>query len=159
NATTPTDPAVLDAILPFLREHWGNPSSTHSLGKTAHQAVEQARAEVASLLGAQPDEIVFTGGGSEASNLALKGVVWARIQGLFARWRRGPHLVISAFEHPATAQPCEFLRQLGCKVSVVPVDRQGEVDPAAVARVLKGGATLVSVMHSNNEVGTLQPIK
>jgi cysteine desulfurase len=159
NATTPLDPAVLDAMLPFLRDHWGNPSSAHSLGKTAHQAVEQARVEVAALLNAQADEIVFTGGGSEASNQALKGVVWNRMQGFFARWRRGPHIVISAVEHPATTQPCEFLRRLGCKVSVVPVDRQGLVDPAAVARVLKGGATLVSVMHSNNEVGTLQPIQ
>jgi cysteine desulfurase len=159
NATTPLDPAVIDAMLPFLREQFGNPSSAHRFGKEAHQAVEQARAEVAALLGAQTDEIVFTGGGSEASNLALKGVVWARVQGFFARWRRGPHIVISAFEHPATAQPCEFLRRLGCKVSVVPVDGQGLVDPAAAARALKDGATLVSIMHSNNEVGTLQPIK
>jgi cysteine desulfurase len=159
NATTPLDPAVVEAMLPYLREHWGNPSSTHSLGKTAHQAVEQARQQVAQLLGSQPDEIVFTGGGTEASNHALKGAVFAKLRGFFGRWARGAHLIISAVEHPATTQPCEFLKRLGCRVTVVPVDGQGLVDPDAVRRALERGTTLVSIMHSNNEVGTLQPIK
>src|SRR5262245_46800533 len=159
NATTPLDPAVVDAMLPTLREGFGNPSSTHAFGKAAHDAVERARAHVASLLGCQPDEVVFTGGGTEASNHALKGVVFARLRGFFARRRSAPHLVISAFEHPATAQPAAFLERLGCKVTVVPVDRQGLVDPDAVRRALARGATLVSIMHSNNEVGTIQPIR
>jgi cysteine desulfurase len=159
NATTPLDAAVIEAMLPFLREHHGNPSSTHTLGKTAHNAVEQARQQVAHLMGAQPDEIVFTGGGTEASNQAIKGSVFAKLRGFFGRWARGAHVVISAVEHPATTQPCEFLRRLGCRVMVVPVDGQGLVDPDAVRKALERGTTLVSIMHSNNEVGSLQPIK
>ncbi len=152
NATTPIDPAVVEAMLPYLRRHFGNPSSAHALGKKAHDAVERARRQVAELLNAQPDEIVFTGGGSEASNLALKGVA-------FDRGVAGAHVVISAVEHPATTRPCEFLKRLGCRVTVVPVDQYGRVDPAAVGAAVADGAALVSVMHSNNEVGTLQPIK
>jgi len=159
NATTPLDPAVVEAMLPYLREHYGNPSSTHSLGKTARDAVERAREQVAQLLGAQMDEIIFTGGGTEASNLALKGSVFAKLRGIFGRWARGAHVVISAIEHPATTQPCEFLKRLGCRVTIVPVDGQGLVDPDAVGKALARGATLVSIMHSNNEVGTLQPLK
>jgi cysteine desulfurase len=158
NATTPLDPTVVDAMLPYLREHFGNPSSTHSLGKTAHNAVEQARQQVAQLMGAQPDEIVFTGGGTEASNQAIKGAVFAKLRGFFGRWARGAHVIISAIEHPATTQPCEFLKRLGCRVTVVPVDGQGLVDPDAVRKAMERGTTLVSIMHSNNEVGTLQPI-
>jgi cysteine desulfurase len=159
NATTPVDPAVVESILPYFREHYGNPSSAHSLGKKAHEAVEQARRQAADLLNAQPDEIVFTGGGSEASNFALKGTAFAKPRGLFGRWSGGAHIVISAVEHPATTQPCEFLKRLGCRVTVLPVDGRGCVDPDAVRQAIAKGASLVSVMHSNNEVGTLQPIK
>ena len=159
NATTPLDPAVVEAMLPYLREHYGNPSSVHSLGKTAHDAVELARQQVAQLMGAQPDEIVFTGGGTEASNYALKGSVFVKLRGFFGRWARGAHLIISAIEHPATTQPCEFLKRLGCRVTVVPVDGQGLVDPDAVRKAMERRTTLVSIMHSNNEVGTLQPIE
>src|SRR5919202_2942525 len=159
NATTPLDPAVLEAMLPYLRQHFGNPSSAHALGKSAHDAVEQARAQVAGLLGARPDEVVFTGGGTEASNHAIKGAVLAKARSLFARWARGAHVVLSAVEHPATARPCAFLERLGCRVTVVPVDRHGLVDPDAVRRALDRRTTLVSIMHANNEVGTLQPIK
>ncbi|HEY7315529.1 MAG TPA: cysteine desulfurase family protein [Gemmataceae bacterium] len=159
NATTPLDPAVVDVMLPYLKEHFGNPSSTHSLGKTAHNAVELARQQVAQLMGAQPDEIVFTGGGTEASNHAIKGSVFIKLRGFFGRWARGAHIIISAIEHPATVQPCEFLKRLGCRVTVVPVDGQGLVDPDAVGKAMERGTTLVSIMHSNNEVGTLQPIK
>ncbi len=146
-------------MLPYLREHYGNPSSTHSLGKTTHDAIERARQQVAELLEAQPDEIVFTGGGTEASNLALKGSVFAKLRGFFGHWARGAQIIISSIEHPATTQPCEFLKRLGCRVTVVPVDRQGIVDPDTVRKALERGTTLVSIMHSNNEVGTLQPIK
>jgi cysteine desulfurase len=167
NATTPVDPAVFEVMRPYLAGvpggsalgYFGNPSSTHSLGKKAHEAVEQARQQVAQLLGAQPDEIVFTGGGTEASNHALKGVVFGTLRGFFGRWARGAHLIISAIEHPATTQPCAFLQRLGCRVTIVPVDGQGLVDPDAVRRAMGRGTTLVSIMHSNNEVGTLQPIK
>src|SRR5260370_26128047 len=100
NATTPLGPAVIDAMLPFLQAHFGNPSSTHEYGKTAHDAVEQARAQVAALIGAQPDEIVFTGGGTQASNHAIKRAVYARMHGFFARWFTSPHIITSAIEHP-----------------------------------------------------------
>jgi cysteine desulfurase len=159
NATTPLDPAVLDAMLPFLRDHFGNPSSSHAYGQTAHRAVDQARRQVADLLGAEAGEIVFTGGGSEASNQALKGAVFARLQGIFGRWAKGAHVITSAVEHPATLQPCAFLKRLGCRVTIVPVDRQGLVDPDAVRKALDRSTTLVSIMHANNEVGTLQPIR
>jgi cysteine desulfurase len=159
NATTPLDPAVVDAMLPYLREHFGNPSSTHPFGKRAHDAVDQARQQVAGLLGASPDEIVFTSGGSEASNHALKGAVFAKLQGIFGRWARGAHIITSAVEHPATVQPCKFLERLGCRVTILPVDRHGLVDPADVYAALKRPTTLVSIMHANNEVGTIEPIR
>ena len=159
NATTPIDPAVLDAMLPYLREHFGNPSSTHEYGRKTHEAVEQARQQVAALLGATPDEVVFTGGGTEASNHAIKGAVFARMSGFFARWFTSPHIITSAIEHPATLQPCAFLRKLGCKITQVGVDRYGSIDPEAVERAIGGNTALVTIMHANNEVGTLQPIR
>ena len=162
NATTPLDPLVVEAMLPYLHTDFGNPSSTHEYGRRAHDAVEKARAEVASLMGAQPDEIVFTGGGSEASNHALKGAVFARLQGVFGRLFGGwstPHLITCAIEHPATLQPCEFLRRLGCSVTILPVDRHGLDAPDAVHKALGRRTALVSIMHANNEVGTLQPIR
>jgi cysteine desulfurase len=159
NATTPLDPAVVEAMLPYLQTHFGNPSSTHAYGKTAHDAVDHARSQVAALLGAEPEEIVFTGGGSEASNQAIKGAVFAKLQGFFGRWARGAHIVTSTIEHPATLQPCAFLERLGCKVTKVAVDGQGLVDPETVKKALERGTTMVSIMHANNEVGTLQPIR
>lgn len=168
NATTPIDPAVVEAMLPYLGNptaadlgHFGNPSSTHVYGRAAHEAVERARGDVAGLLGAEPDEIVFTSGGTEASNHAIKGAVFARLQGIFGRLfgRLSAHVITSAVEHPATLQPCEFLRRLGCRVTIVPVDRHGLVDPEAVRRAITFSTILVSIMHANNEVGTLQPIR
>jgi cysteine desulfurase len=168
NATTPIDPAVLDAMLPYLKEGFGNPSSSHALGKFAHDAVERARSQVAALLGAKPGEIIFTSGGTEASNHALKGTIFARMKGgglaglfgrLFGSSLRVAHLIISAVEHPATTQPAKFLERLGCVVTVVPVDGQGRVDPMAVAKAMRPETVLVSIMHSNNEVGTLMPIR
>lgn len=162
NATTPLDPAVIEAMSPYLHQHFGNPSSSHVYGKTAHRAIDDARCQVASLFGAEPDEIVFTGDGTEASNQALKGVVFRSLQGFFGKWfgrATKAHLVTSAIEHPATLQPCKFLERMGCKTTILPVDRHGLVDPDDVKKVLAKGATLVSLMHSNNEVGTLEPIK
>jgi cysteine desulfurase len=170
NATTPVDPAVVEAMMPYLREQFGNPSSSHTYGTTAHEAVEKARAQLATLIGAQPDEIVFTGGGSEASNLAIKGLCqvpppvfsW---RGFF-RWIASPgtrpadgHLITTAVEHPATARPVEFLRRLGAAVTVLPVDCHGQVDPQDVRRAIGLQTRLVTIMHSNNEVGTLMPVK
>jgi cysteine desulfurase len=151
NATTPVDPAVAEAMAPYLREHFGNPSSSHVYGRRAHEAVERARAEVAALVGAAPEEIVFTGCATEANNLAVLGVARA-LRG------RKRHVVTSAVEHPAVAQPCARLAEDGWDVTVVPVDASGRVDPAAIERALRDDTALVSVMLANNEVGTLQPI-
>src|SRR5262245_48422641 len=159
NATTPIDPAVRVAMLPFLEHHFGNPSSTHAYGKEAHTAVEVARRQLAALIAAEPDEVIFTGGGSEASNQAIKGVVLRRPGGWFGRWGRDAHIIISAVEHPATAMPCEFLKAIGCKVTVVLVDSCGMVDPDDVRKAITPRTKLVSIMHSNNEVGTLNPIR
>lgn len=159
NATTPIDPAVLEAMRPYLHSHFGNPSSTHVYGKTAHDAIDRARTQVASLIGAQPEEIVFTSGGTEASNHAIKGAVYASMQSFFARLFRAPHIITSAVEHPATLQPCEFLARLGCKITLLRVDRYGSVNPDAVERSIGSATVIVTVMHANNEVGTLQPIR
>jgi cysteine desulfurase len=159
NATTPIDPAVLDAMLPFLREQFGNPSSSHAYGTVAHDAVVQARSQVAALIGAEPSEIVFTSGGTEASNHAIKGVAFVKMQTFLARFFGAPHVITSAIEHPATLQPCAFLKRLGCKITYVGVDRYGSVDPFAVEKAIGGATQLISIMHANNEVGTLQPIR
>src|SRR5207245_5314730 len=151
-------PSVLKAMLPYFREHFGNPSSTHERGKTAHAAVDRARQQVAEFLGAEADEIVFTGGGSEASNQALKGIVFAQLSGFFGRWASGAHVITSAIEHPATLQPCEFLRRLGCRITLVPVDGHGCVDPDAVRTAIDRRTLLVTIVPASNEVGTVQPI-
>src|SRR5436309_11958909 len=127
NATTPLDPAVIEAMLPYLQQHFGNPSSTHVYGKMAHGAVDRARQQLAELIGAQPDEVVFTGGGTEASNHAIKGAVFAKFGGVFGRWVRDAHIITCAVEHPATLQPCQFLKGLGCRITILPVDRFGQV--------------------------------
>jgi cysteine desulfurase len=160
NATTPIDPAVLEAMLPFFGvEHFGNPSSAHAYGLIAREAVIQARGEVAALLGAKSEEIVFTSGGSEASNQAIKGVIFAKLsQGLAGQGDR-LHVITSAVEHPATLQPCSFLRRLGCEVTTVSVDRYGLVDPEDIRQALSRKTSLVSIMHANNEVGTIEPIR
>lgn len=150
NATTPVAAEVLDAMLPFLREAYGNPSSAHLAGRRAHEAIETARAQVAKLIGAAADEIVFTSGGTEATNMALRGIVLAQPQ------RR--HIVTSSFEHPATADTCLMLERQGLRVTRVPVGADGRVRAQDVARALGEGLALVSVMHANNEIGTIQPI-
>ena len=151
NATTPVAPAVFDAMLPWLRGKFGNPSSTHAYGRHAAQAVATARQQVADLIGARPNEIVFTGCATEANNLALLGL--ARAMGAAKR-----HLVVSSIEHPAVMAPAFHLREQGWTLSVLPVDQFGRISPAALADALRPDTALVSVMHANNEVGTLQPI-
>jgi cysteine desulfurase len=152
NASTPIDPAVAEAMRPFLDEAFGNPSSGHWASLPAKAALEQARGQVAAQLGAAPDEIVFTSGGSEANNLAIKGT-------FFAPNRKAGHIITSAIEHPAVLAPCRFLEQLGAAVTYVPVDRTGRVDPDDVHRAITPQTVLISIMHANNEVGTIQPIE
>jgi cysteine desulfurase len=151
NASTPIAPEVVEAMRPFLTGHYGNPSNGHWAGAPARAAVERARGQVAALLGASPDELLFTSGGTEANNHVLKGV-------FFAHRERGDHFVTSAVEHPAILKPLEFLQRLGAKVTVVGVDRQGRVDPREIRSAITPRTVLVSAMHANNEVGTIQPI-
>lgn len=152
NATTPVDPRVVDAMLPHLGHHFGNPSSSHSYGDQPRHALEQARAQVAALIGARPDEIVFSGSGSEADNLALRGAV------LRAKADR-PHVITQVTEHPAILETCHALERLhDTEVTYLPVDGDGLVDPAALAAALTERTILVSVMAANNETGALQPV-
>jgi cysteine desulfurase len=151
NATTPIAPEVAEAMLPYLTEHFGNPSSGHLYGAVANQAVEAARVEVVKLLGCQRREVVFTSGGTESNNLAIKGVAWTHRQ-------RGGQIITSAVEHPAVLEPCAWLEAEGFRVTVLPVDRYGWVDPADLERAIGPDTVLVTVMHANNEVGTIQPI-
>jgi cysteine desulfurase len=152
NATTPIAPEVLDAMRPYLEDRFGNPSSAHRYGDVAHQATERARAQVAALLGCEPDSVIFTASGSEADNLAIKGIALGLLDD-------GDHIITSAIEHPAVLGACRYLeRRLGYRLTVLPVDGLGIVDPEDVRRAIEPGTVLVSVMHANNEVGTLQPI-
>ncbi len=151
NASTPICPEAVETMRPFLFEHYGNPSSLHWAGMPAKDAVEKARGQVASLLGCDPTEIVFTSGGSESNNHAIKGV-------FFANRDRGDHIITTAVEHPATLNPCRFLEKLGAKVTVLPVDRFGMVDPNGVRKAITRRTVLITVMHANNEVGTTEPI-
>lgn len=150
-ATTPLREEVLAAMLPYLTEHFGNPSSLHGSGRRARQGLDEARESVAAILGAKPREIVFTGGGSEADNLAIKGAAWAASG-------RGRHIVTSSVEHKAVLNTCAILERSGFEITYLPVDRYGRVDPAEVAAAIKEHTTLVSIMYANNEVGTIQPI-
>jgi cysteine desulfurase len=152
HATTPVDPAVVAAMLPFFTERFGNPSGrAHAFGQEAHGAVEEARAQVATLVGASPDEIVFTSGATEADNLALRGVMGARAGG-------GGHIVTSVIEHAAVLEPCRSLEREGFAVTQVEVGREGVVDVGAVKAALRTDTVLVSLMAANNEIGTLQPV-
>lgn len=151
NATTPVAPQVVEAMLPYLVEYFGNPSSSHVYGITARQAVAEARTSVAALINAREAEIIFTGSATEANNIALLGIANA-----LGHTKR--HLVISAIEHSAIMQPAQHLREMGWSLTVVPVDGYGRVDPQAVAAAVRPDTGLVSVMHANNEVGTIQPI-
>ncbi len=151
-ATTPTAPAVVEAMLPYFTERFGNPSSIYSWGREGRQAIEDARERVAQDLGALPQEIIFTGGGSEADNLALKGVA-------LASRNKGNHVITSAIEHHAVYDAAKFLEeQLGFEVTYVPVDQYGMVDPDDVRKAITSRTVLISIMHANNEVGTVQPI-
>ena len=152
NATTPVDPAVAEAMWPYLAVQFGNPSSAHTYGQTAHKAVAAARAQVAQLLGCDPGEIVFTGGGSESDNLAIRGAA-------LARRASGNHIITQVTEHPGVLNTCRALERLhGFRVTYLPVDHYGRVSLADVAAAINDQTVLISIMHANNETGTLQPI-
>jgi len=152
NATTPMAPQVVAAMTPLLTEAQGNPSSLHWAGAAARDAVEAARSRVAALLCCDATEVVFTSGGTEANNQAIKGLFFA------ARDRDRFHMITSRVEHPAVLEPCRFLEALGAEVTSLPVDRFGCVDPDDVRRAIRPNTALVTIMHANNEVGTIQPI-
>jgi cysteine desulfurase len=148
NATTPVLPAVLEAMLPFYREQFGNASSIHHHGQQTRAAVESAREKVAKLLGCRPAEIVFTSGGTESDNLALFGIT-----------RGGDHVVTSTIEHHAVLNPCKRLQSLGCEVTFLPVDGSGRIDPDDLRRALRPNTRLITIMMANNETGVLQPVE
>ncbi|HOG18044.1 MAG: Cysteine desulfurase [Syntrophaceae bacterium PtaU1.Bin231] len=150
-ATTPADDEVVKAMLPFFGETFANPSSVHTPGQKARTAVEKSRSRVAALLGAAAEEIIFTSGGTESDNLALKGLAAARRD-------FGDHIVTSAIEHHAVLRPCETLERQGFRVTRVKVDATGMVDPGDVKKALTEKTILISIMHANNEIGTIQPI-
>jgi cysteine desulfurase len=150
-ATTPCDPQVLKAMEPYFFEKFGNASSIHGFGQEARAGVEAARQSLADAIGARPQEIVFTSGGTEADNFAIKGVAAALRE-------KGSHIITSSVEHHAVSEPCAYLKKQGFEVTFVPVDRYGMVDPEAVRAALTDKTILVSVMHANNEIGTIQPI-
>ena len=153
NATTPIAPKVRDAMKPFFGEYFGNPSSNHGVGRICREAIEDARGHIASLIGADREEIVCTSGGTESNNLALKGVLL----------RNAPsadgHLIISAIEHPAISQPAEYLSRLGFAITIVGCDKNGTVDPEDIRKAIRPDTRLVSIMHANNEIGSVQPIR
>lgn len=151
NASTPIAPEVIAAMEPLLREAFGNPSSGHWAGAPAKAILAAARGQVASLLGCGADEVVFTSGGSEANNLALKGL-------FFRRKGKPSHIIATRIEHPSVLAPCRFLETLGARVTLVPVDGAGLVDPDDIRRAIGSDTFLISVMHANNEVGTIQPL-
>ncbi len=151
NASTPVDPLVLEEMLPYLKERFGNPSSSHPLGLLNRAAIDQARGRVAMLLGCSSSEIIFTSGATESNNMVIKGI--AKAAG------KGAHFITSRIEHPAVMEPCRHLERFGYRVTYLPVDRFGMIDPADLERAITDDTALVSIMHSNNEVGTIQDIK
>ena len=152
NATTPIDPQVAEAMLPYIHQQYGNPSSSHLPGVAAKEAVENARRQMAGMLGSKEEEVIFTSGGTESNNHAIKGVVGAYRD-------KGNHIITSAVEHPAVLEVCRYLEYQGCLVTYLPVDEFGMVDPQQVAGAITPKTILVSIMHANNEVGTIEPLE
>jgi cysteine desulfurase len=152
NATTPISPEAVEAMMPYLYEHFGNPSSSHPYGLMARKGVEEARVKVANLLNCQPTEVIFTSSGTESNNYALRGAA-------FANRNRGSHIITSAVEHPAVTEVCRWLETQGFNLTILPVDTYGLVDPDDLKEAITSETILVSVMHANNEVGTIQPIQ
>ncbi|MBA7472697.1 Cysteine desulfurase IscS [subsurface metagenome] len=151
-ATTPTDVEVVKAMEPYFSLKYGNPNSIHSFGQEAREAVEEAREKLAHLIGANSSEIVFTAGGTEADNYAIKGIAWAN-------QNKGNHIIASKIEHHAVLHSCQFLEKQGFKVTYLPVDKYGLIDPEDVKKAITDKTILVTIMHANNEIGTIEPIK
>lgn len=149
--TTPTDPEVIKAMQPYFFEKFGNPSSIHWCGQEAKKALEDSRKTIADFLGAKPQEIIFTSGGTESNNFALEGIA-------FANESKGNHIIISAIEHHSVTEPAKFLEKRGFKITEVGVDKYGLIDPAQVKKAITDKTILISIMHANNEIGTIQPI-
>jgi len=151
-ATTKVDPEVVDAMLPYFSEYFGNPSSVYQLAGESRSAIDEARAQVAALINADPREIIFTGGGSEADNIAIKGYAWAHQD-------KGKHIITCAIEHHAVLHACERLEKMGFEVTTLCVDEYGMVHPEQVAEAMRDDTILCTIMHANNEVGTIQPVE
>ena len=151
-ATTPLHPEVFEAMLPYLRENFGNPSSLHDFGAATKNAIEEAREKVAELINANPNEIIFTSGGTEANNFALKGIA-------FANRHKGSHIIVSQIEHYSVMNSARVLDRMGFNVTYMPVDKYGLVDPQRIAKAITKETILVSIMHANSEVGTIEPIE
>ncbi len=152
NATTPVDPEVVTEMLPYLQIHYGNPSSSYSIGRSNKEAVEKARVQVARLINCQPDEICFTSCATESNNLAIKGIAWANKD-------KGRHIITSEIEHPAVTEVCKYLSSQGFEITYVPVDKHGRVNPDQIKDAIRPDTILITIMHANNEVGTIQPIQ
>lgn len=152
NATTPVDPEVVEEMLPFIHYSFGNPSSSYSIGRKNKEAIARARQQVAALINADPDEIVFTSGGTESNNHAIRGIA-------FANKEKGKHIITTSIEHPAVTEVCRYLATLGFEITSLPVDGFGTVNPKDVEDAIRPDTVLITVMHANNEVGTVQPIE
>ena len=152
SATTAVDPAVREAMLPYFSERFGNPSSLYSIGRQARRAVEEARQKVADLIGARKEEIIFTGSGTESDNLAIKGIA-------YKNRKKGDHIITSSIEHHAVLHTCKYLEAQGFKVTYLPVSKEGLVNPADVEKAITPQTILITIMHANNEIGTIQPIE
>ena len=151
SATTPTHPQVIERVATILRHHWGNPSSLHTWGQDTATVIEMAREQVAGLINANPDQIIFTSGGTEADNLAIIGVA--------QQYNRPRHIIISSVEHSAIAEPCKQLEQQGWQITRLPVNRQGRVNPLDLKAAIQSDTVLISIIYGQSEVGTLQPIE
>ena len=152
NATTPIDPEVANEMLPYIQNFFGNPSSSYAIGRSNKEAINRARQQVAALINADPEEIVFTSGGTESNNHAIRGIA-------FANKEKGKHIITSAIEHPAVTEVCNYLSSFGWDITYLPVDRNGKVNPKEVANAIRKETVFITIMHANNEVGTIQPLK
>lgn len=152
NATTPVDPEVANEMLPYLHTHFGNPSSSYVIGRNNKAAMNKARQQVAQLINATPEEIVFTSGGTESNNHAIRGIALANRE-------KGRHIITSSIEHPAVIEVCKYLATLGYEITYLPVDANGKVDVRDVEKAIRPDTVLITIMHANNETGTIQPIE
>ncbi len=152
NATTPIATEVAEAMMPFILEDFGNPSSAHPIGKKAKEALETARGQISTLLGCEENEIIFTSSGTESNNMVLKSLAWTLRN-------KGRHIITTKIEHPAIINTALFLMETGCDVTFVPVDKYGQVDPDEVRKAIRKDTILITVMHANNETGTIQPLR